>query len=160
MPHEALHCVRCGYNRGLPENRCPECGERFEPGRIRHLFNAREFEPISFGASLGKFLLPFALFWLPQIVILPLFAWLDLKELLWLVELIWIGILGFLGLLICFDLAIRWGYSRRMGDERVPPRAQARRRVQILAGLLLAVFAGLLILNIAGLVLAREHAYG
>jgi hypothetical protein len=31
--HVPGHCVNCGYNlRGLPEPRCPECGQPFEPG--------------------------------------------------------------------------------------------------------------------------------
>ncbi len=29
---EMMHCLNCGYNlRGLPENRCPECGQPFNP---------------------------------------------------------------------------------------------------------------------------------
>jgi hypothetical protein len=28
-----MHCLNCGYDlRGLPENRCPECGRAFDPG--------------------------------------------------------------------------------------------------------------------------------
>ncbi len=35
------HCHKCGYNlTGLPENRCPECGERFSPSEV---FGRREF---------------------------------------------------------------------------------------------------------------------
>lgn len=30
-----VHCVKCGYwLRGLPDGRCPECGEPFERGRL------------------------------------------------------------------------------------------------------------------------------
>jgi hypothetical protein len=30
---EPMRCLACGYDlRGLPENRCPECGRAFDPG--------------------------------------------------------------------------------------------------------------------------------
>lgn len=32
IPPEPVRCVGCGYIlEGLPENRCPECGRRFDP---------------------------------------------------------------------------------------------------------------------------------
>jgi hypothetical protein len=38
MIDEDLFCPQCGYNlRGLPEERCPECGTRFEPVGVRSL---------------------------------------------------------------------------------------------------------------------------
>lgn len=31
-PPETMYCLDCGYDvRGLPENRCPECGRAFDP---------------------------------------------------------------------------------------------------------------------------------
>ena len=36
MIDKDLYCLQCGYNlRGLPEERCPECGTRFEHGGVR-----------------------------------------------------------------------------------------------------------------------------
>src|SRR5688500_17127114 len=33
---DALNCPLCGYDlRGLPENRCPECGHAFDPEELR-----------------------------------------------------------------------------------------------------------------------------
>jgi hypothetical protein len=33
------HCPHCGYSlRGLPENRCPECGEAFDPDELANAF--------------------------------------------------------------------------------------------------------------------------
>ncbi len=38
MKCDSLCCPRCGYDlRGLPEPRCPECGEPFDPAELeRH----------------------------------------------------------------------------------------------------------------------------
>jgi hypothetical protein len=31
---ETMYCLSCGYDlRGLPENRCPECGRAFDPNK-------------------------------------------------------------------------------------------------------------------------------
>jgi len=39
-----LYCPKCGYNLSkLPENRCPECGEAFDPDQLR----ARQSQGIS-----------------------------------------------------------------------------------------------------------------
>ncbi len=36
MSKEHLYCTQCGYNlRGIPENRCPECGFGYDRGAIR-----------------------------------------------------------------------------------------------------------------------------
>lgn len=36
MIDEDLYCPQCGYNlRGIPENRCPECGFGYDRGAIR-----------------------------------------------------------------------------------------------------------------------------
>lgn len=36
MIDEDLYCLQCGYNlRGIPENRCPECGFGYDRGAIR-----------------------------------------------------------------------------------------------------------------------------
>src|SRR5690606_36987103 len=33
------HCLHCGYSlRGLPENRCPECGTAFDPADFADAF--------------------------------------------------------------------------------------------------------------------------
>src|SRR4051812_17679809 len=34
MPSGGIYCLNCHYDlRGLSENRCPECGRSFDPGR-------------------------------------------------------------------------------------------------------------------------------
>ncbi len=36
MIKEDLYCTQCGYNlRGIPENRCPECGYGYNRGAVR-----------------------------------------------------------------------------------------------------------------------------
>ncbi len=36
MIDEDLYCPQCGYNlRGIPEDRCPECGFGYDRGAIR-----------------------------------------------------------------------------------------------------------------------------
>ncbi len=38
VPAEEMYCPRCGYNvRGIPEDRCPECGFGFQRAAIRSL---------------------------------------------------------------------------------------------------------------------------
>jgi hypothetical protein len=58
-----LHCPNCGYNlTGLPENRCPECGGKFDPARLalRSMCRVRPLGPR--GAVWRILLLP-AAFW-------------------------------------------------------------------------------------------------
>ncbi len=34
-PPKLGHCAKCGYNlKGLPHNRCPECGTEFDPTEV------------------------------------------------------------------------------------------------------------------------------
>jgi hypothetical protein len=41
---KTLYCPVCGYNlAGLPENRCPECGQTFSPAKISFLQSGRPF---------------------------------------------------------------------------------------------------------------------
>ncbi len=46
-----LHCPHCGYNlRGLPEDRCPECGEAFDRQELVRLLT-EEDQPLPHGQS-------------------------------------------------------------------------------------------------------------
>jgi hypothetical protein len=60
-----LKCPTCGYDvRGLPENRCPECGRPFDPAILRRSFEAarnQSFSDLLFEYS-GKAILTFMLF--------------------------------------------------------------------------------------------------
>lgn len=41
-PLADAHCTQCGYSlRGLPENRCPECGRAFDPAEILASFRPK-----------------------------------------------------------------------------------------------------------------------
>ena len=60
-----MHCLDCGYDlRGLPKNRCPECGREFDPEDCRtyvdgdSLFKSNPLWSalIAAGASLGGIL--------------------------------------------------------------------------------------------------------
>jgi hypothetical protein len=56
-----VYCMRCGYDlRGLPNEQCPECGERFERGRLLVEQYVRGKRPRSdgryrFARRLGRF---------------------------------------------------------------------------------------------------------
>lgn len=57
---DALNCPLCGYDlRGLPENRCPECGHAFDPDELRRAKDERRnwlFEHALTRRLVGSFL--------------------------------------------------------------------------------------------------------
>jgi len=59
-PHQLkVYCAICGYQlQGLRENRCPECGQAFDPNDLTRLP-----EPITIGQVIKHLLIPPALFW-------------------------------------------------------------------------------------------------
>ncbi len=67
-----LKCPRCGYDvRGLPENRCPECGNFFDPDELRCQFERSAIEKLpkiaiqTFSIALA---LPIAIYYFNYIV--------------------------------------------------------------------------------------------
>lgn len=80
-----LYCPTCGYNlTGLPENRCPECGTRFDPRILRSEQQARATAALGTPEIMVRLLVPPSFFllmtWLtvqlnvyiiPYILIMP-----------------------------------------------------------------------------------------
>ena len=148
-----LFCPHCDYNlTGLPENRCPECGEPFDPEEL--LSRLRRYrEPIG-GVVYTACVLGPAVILFPVGVLLTacgLTSWIR----------IWIVIHMTLWT-VCFTLRIAVVISRRMhvqaaeeeGRNPLVPPSRLRTAAVMLLLLILQVFALAVVLPFLGLSLA------
>ncbi len=120
-----LYCPSCGYNlTGLPENRCPECGETFNPAALANLQALAEALPLPLGVggACARILILPGAFWLS--VLLGFLFGLPLCGLLVLVV-VAVQLLG--GIFYARKLAERMALWRAMRENRgVSPQADGR----------------------------------
>ncbi len=123
MSTDALHCLHCGYNlTGLPENRCPECGNAFDPVdvSVRSYFNK---SPWSRDRLKNVFRSPRVLAMTGILVILAA-SLRSGESLCWSVHLGVAVVVGFYGMMRCWDEARLWSLE----DRIVHPRGSTTRR--------------------------------
>lgn len=133
-----LLCPNCGYNLfGLPENRCPECGDPFDPDEVI----ARLPKPISRARAL------LLLFWpLGCILLTRGFAMLPLEEVF--LRLAFLLFLVTVPGLVIAQIPLCWHLARRLRQTWCPcRRSGAAKDFLLFVGLYLVQLAmGLLVL--------------
>ncbi len=105
----ALHCPTCGYYlTGLPENRCPECGDEFDPTHLRTTILKRLCLTglLIVTLHLGGFaLFTTVLMLFIELLDLPRFGWWEVV---------------FFGLLLFVAASNSWSISRRIDQLPAP----------------------------------------
>jgi hypothetical protein len=114
MSNEALHCLNCGYNlTGLSEQRCPECGEPFDPARILYL--QRVYGKFRLRLCLWECLQPLWAFWIAHVILLVAsmaFA-ANAEIVIRLCSGLVIMVSSILGMISCKDAAALWAAHAR-----------------------------------------------
>jgi hypothetical protein len=120
MPDEALHCLTCGYNlTGLPENRCPECGEPFDPAELTFLRSGRgRFKTT---VHLVECLYPLWAFWLSHATLLvaSLILPAGAENVITLCSGLAIIVTLIMGLVSCREVAANWQFHASFRYRRV-----------------------------------------